>query len=299
MPHGIATDMAGICFGITCDDAAIGEVFNPAYISFRQAESRMRIADIRIALELDTIPETMKFDKIFSSGDTWSLFTDDDTYLIEFKLLSLPENPLWVACFKRDVVNVTVYCGDTLITRDKGITTVRNPFSYPLDQILMMYVLAQRQGAIIHAAGLEIDTRAYIFPGRSGAGKSTLSRQFAARKHPGMLSDDRIIVRKIDTTFVAFGTPWPGDAGIAENRGAPLAGIFFISQGDDNRIQEISPREAVSRLMPVTSIPWFDSEALSNVLSFCDNLLSVIPSHILHCRPETRVVDVFEEFISR
>ena len=91
---------------------------------------------------------------------------------------------------------------------------VSNPVHYPLDQLLLMYTLAQREGALLHAAGVDIQGQGFIFPGKSGAGKSTLSRQLVVQKELEVLSDDRIVIRKIDGVFQAFGTPWPGDAGL-------------------------------------------------------------------------------------
>ena len=97
--------------------------------------------------------------------------------------------------------------------------------------------------------------RGYFFPGKSGAGKSTLSRLLLGRDNIGMLSDDRVVARKIKGRFEVFGTPWAGDAEIAENKNVPLSGIFFIHHAEENMIKEIKPREAIERLMPVTSIP--------------------------------------------
>jgi hypothetical protein len=161
-----------------------------------------------------------------------------------------------------------------------------------------MYILSQRQGCLVHAAGFGIHGRGCVFPGRSGAGKSTLSRQFFDVPGIVLLSDDRIIIRKIDKVFRAFGTPWPGDAGIAENSSLPLSGIFFICHGDKNLLKEVKPKEAVERLMPVTSIPWYDEKIMSDILSFCEDMVMNIPAYELCFRPDKEVVDFLEKFVS-
>jgi hypothetical protein len=175
-------------------------------------------------------------------------------------------------------------------------STVSNPVCYPLDQLLLMYVLARNGGAILHAAGINHNNRGYIFPGRSGAGKSTIMRQCARSNDFKGLSDDRIIVRKMDGNFKAFGTPWPGEACVAVNKSAPLSGIFFISHGSRNKIQDLGRREAFERLLPVTSIPWYDREITEKLLSFCEDLVSHVPAYELHFKPDTEVVGVLEKF---
>ena len=113
-----------------------------------------------------------------------------------------------------------------------------------------------------------------------------------------MLSDDRIVAREIDGDFQAYGTPWPGEAGIALNECVPLSSIFFINHGPANRIKEISPQEALARLLPVTSIPWYDREVMEEILTFCEDLISSVPVYELDFKPSIEVVDVFEQFVS-
>ena len=56
-----------------------------------------------------------------------------------------------------------------------------------------------------------------------------------------------MIVRRIDGEYRAFGTPWPGDAGIARNESVPLSGILFLCHGTSNRIEPLTLREAVEK----------------------------------------------------
>jgi len=206
--------------------------------------------------------------------------------------------PLFLARANHNFTDITVYCGERLIKKTNHNTEVSSPFCYPLDQIILMYFLAHRDGALVHAAGANVYGKGYIFPGKSGAGKSTLSKQFAALQYLEILSDDRIAVRKTDTAFKAFGTPWPGEGKIAINKNVPLAGIFFISHGDYNRISEISTQKALEKLLPVVSIPWYDREIMTNILLMCENLTSGIPAYELYFKPDTGIADLFEKFIT-
>lgn len=291
-------EIAGINFSISCRDLTILQDYDPAYKSFLKAERDPVAVDIKIDLELNVIPDTKRLTKIFDSGQSWSLFLNSNDYFLVLNPPALNKQPIWIARFNSNFTKVTVSCSEKLISASDGSVMVSNPVCYPLDQILLMYFLAQREGALIHAAGIDINGRGYIFPGKSGAGKSTLLRQFAAKKYPVLLSDDRIVIRKIDKAFMTFGTPWPGEEGIAINKSVPLSGIFFISHGSDNRIKEIDKKKALEMLLPVTSIPWYDREIMTNILIFCEDVLSNIPSYELYFKPDFEVVDVLEKFAS-
>src|SRR4030042_3082840 len=144
------------------------------------------------------------------------------------------KKPAWVARFDHNIKRVTLFLGERAIIKTDDRVKVPNLISFPVGQILLMYFLSHSKGALIHAAGLGFNGRGYLFPGKSGAGKSTLSGQFANFSNFELLSDDRIAVRKIDDKFRIFGTPWPGDAGIALNKSVNLSGIFFIRHGTEN-----------------------------------------------------------------
>jgi hypothetical protein len=170
----------------------------------------------------------------------------------------------------------------------------RNPLTYPVDQILMMHLLALRDGAILHAAGLGLGRRGFAFCGCSGAGKSTLARQLRRRPRWSPLSDDRVIVRRIGGTYRLFGTPWPGQGKIAVNGSFPCAGLVFLRHARENGLERLSARDALHRLLPVASVPWYDREPTDRVLDFLGELVERIPVWELAFRPDRTVGPFFE-----
>jgi hypothetical protein len=255
-------------------------------------------SDIEVTLDFDHLPDTKNLSRIFDGGTSWSMWHNSDHYLAALHSPGPGGKLLYAAAFDSPVSHATVYQGESPAEACSEHAEVLNPFCYPLDQILLVYFLAQREGALIHAAGIEVNGKGYLFPGKSGAGKSTLSRQFTATEQHGLLSDDRIVVRRIDGEFRIFGTPWPGEAGIAQNRNLPLHGIFFIRHGVENGVERISPAEAVKRFMPVVSIPWYDKAVMWSILSFCEEVVSHIPAYEFSFRPEREAVRYFEQFVS-
>jgi hypothetical protein len=292
--------IADIHFLMSCRDMPVNpETYSKTYGPFitETISSGEGSVNIDLGIDINTFPDIRKMTKIFDTLELWSMFSSGNEYFWVDAVESSPRESACIASFQRKPERVAVYCRDRLISETDGQRMIDNPFVHPLDQLLMMYALAERDGAILHACAVELDGKGLLLPGKSGAGKTTISRLFAARGHT-LLSDDRVVARKIKNDFYAFGTPWAGDAGIAENRKLPLKGIFFIRQSSGNRIEKITAATAAERLMPMASIPWFDEKTMPAILSFCEDLILHVPAYELFFKPDTEVVDVLEKFIS-
>ncbi len=130
---------------------------------------------------------------------------------------------------------------------------VRHPQSgaYSIGSVLRIFhsIIAARQGGcLFHAASAARNGKAFVFPGISGAGKTTISR--LAPPDAVILSDEISYIRPFGAGFRAFGTPFAGDLGkLGENTSAPLAAVYLLAQGPANRIEPLSPRDAVAALM--------------------------------------------------
>jgi hypothetical protein len=269
----------------------------PVYHPFVQERSNeKRSAGIDIFLEIqETMPKTTHLEQIFHSGNAWSMYRNDEGYCVSLDLPGYHE-PIWLAKVNRDFTRARLFCGKELFTRDRDKVLVQNPLTYPLDQILLMYILAKRKGLLIHALGLISKERGYLFPGRSGAGKSTLALELERREGYELLSDDRLVIKKTGDVFNVYGTPWPGDAGISMNRNVELSAILFLEHGPFNRIEEIGRGEAVERLLSVVSVPWFDRDIIPHMLSSCEALTLQVPAYRLCFKPGREVKDLLDRF---
>jgi len=292
----LTLQIANILFGIAGRDCRLRHEHESAYEAFLK-QYAVTTPNISVEVVIGRFPDISGAKKLFSSGSSWFLLSEGADYYLVFDPLSTHNDPLLIAMFDPSTKTVTIFCNEQLAEREGGELFIPNPLRYPLDQLLIMYYLAGKGGAILHAAGAVIKNRGYLFPGRSGAGKSTLTRQFIAKQRDEVLSDDRIVVRMIDGTFTGFGTPWPGEAAMAANKSVSLAGVFFIAHGNENHIRDLSRKEAFERLLPVTSIPWYDKEMTEKLLVFCEDMVSHIPAYELHFIPSDEIIDVLENFI--
>jgi hypothetical protein len=122
---------------------------------------------------------------------------------------------------------------------------------YAIDSVLRIVhtlLLAREGGFLLHAASAVREGEAHIFTGRSGAGKTTLSR--LAPKDVTLLTDEVSYVRKSANGYTAYGTPFAGElAKAGENTSAPLAAVYLLVQGPENRLEPMDEAAAVRTLM--------------------------------------------------
>jgi hypothetical protein len=116
-----------------------------------------------------------------------------------------------------------------------------NPYS--IDAVLRIVhtlVLARQGGFLMHSASAIRNGKAFLFTGVSGAGKTTISR--LAPPDATLLTDEISYVRKQGAGYVAFGTPFTGElAKIGENVSAPIAALYLLAKGPENRINLAKP----------------------------------------------------------
>ena len=292
--------IAGVSIVLSGESRCPRKTTDSAYLSFLQPQSARSIQpdpDIRLTVSFGEVTVPVGLQLFFETNESWKIAQDQDFfYYFHQPLVSSP--PFWIARINRSFSTVHLviderYHNQGTPDNQPGVIDYAG---YPLSQIVLIHHMAlHNKGLLVHSAGIELNGKGYIFPGRSGAGKSTVIRQLNELDDFGLLSDDRMIVRRIDNSFHAYGTPWPGDAGVAVNKGVPLAGLFFIHHSDHNRVEPLAPKEAVERLMPVSSIPWYDRQSVINLLDFCDDLIASVPAYDLYFKPTVEVADFLRD----
>lgn len=187
--------------------------------------------------------------------------------------------------------------GDFLATWDPGqrhghVRLAPSPYSLDsLLRILHTLVLAGRGGMLMHASSAVVDGKAYVFTGVSGIGKTTISRLAPATVQ--VLTDEMSFIHPRDGTYFAHGTPFAGELGRpGENTHAPLAGIFLLAQGAENRIDALSPADAVRGLMGNILFFARDDDLTSAVFDNAIALAACVPVRRLTFLPDRRVWDL-------
>jgi hypothetical protein len=253
--------------------------------------------EVALRLNLDRPPDTDGLPTIFDSGGAWRALADGEDVLLVLQGPPVVGTPLAVLRLASDGGPSDLHCGPALVGRESGRTVVVNPLRYPLDQLLLMCWLATRRGVIAHAAGFRRGPVGALFAGVSGAGKSTLTRLLEASPDLVSLSDDRLVVRGTDRGIRVFGTPWPGEAGVAANDGARLGALVVLRQAAGHGVRELGPREALERLLPTLSIPWYDPDRTAAALEWFDEVLREVPAFELSFARDPDIAGVVADLL--
>ena len=197
-----------------------------------------------------------------------------------------------------------------------------NPYS--IDAVLRMLhslILARDGGFLVHAASAVRNGRAFLFAGVSGAGKTTISR--LAPPDVVLLTDEISYVRGFriqesgvrspkaevrnpkspalnpkseiqnPKSYEAFGTPFAGElARLGENLRAPLAALYLLAQGPENRIEPMSDAEAARALLQNILFFAQDDELAQLVFQAAFEFVSRVPVRRLVFAPDARVWDL-------
>jgi len=238
--------------------------------------------DISLHTHYGYIPKSKLGEKVFDAGTTWSLYQNNGKYILK-------------TSSKVVILESDFKSGDIYIRAQGRKRKVEYPLNYPLDEVLMINLLSLGRGTLLHACGVSYKDQGIVFVGSSDAGKSTLANLWKNKKDVTVLSDDRIIIRKMDGQFWMYGTPWHGDVNVCSPEKVPLERIFFLKHAEKNTLKKIEPLEATSRLI-VCSFPTFwDKKGMEFTLKFCAELAQKVPCYELGFVPDETVLDFVEE----
>jgi hypothetical protein len=140
----------------------------------------------------------------------------------------------------------------------------------------------------LHSASAIRHGKAFLFAGVSGAGKTTISR--LAPADATLLTDEISYVRKEDEGYVAFGTPFTGElAKLGENTSAPVAALYLLAQGPENRIEPVAVADAGRELLANMLFFAEDQEMVHWAFQAACDFVNRVPVHRLTFVPDARV----------
>jgi hypothetical protein len=165
----------------------------------------------------------------------------------------------------------------------------------PIVEACLLTRLARDGGLLLHAAGILTEQGGLAFTGESGAGKSTISDLYAARG-ACVLSDERIILRRVEGGVQVFGTPWPGTGRHARNQQGPLRGLFHVRHGKDGHVlRRMPPSAAAPVLLPQCFLPHWDRAAMDGTLAFLGAVVETVDCFELAFVKTPDVVEFLDE----
>ncbi len=233
------------------------------------------IPDISLDVHWDSskTPATPE-EKLFDSGGVWQLYRDGERLVFHLTSPKFGSHP-----YVRAIVHPTFASGTIHLRRDCfDASRPLYPLEYPLDELLITNWLSLGRGVEVHACALiDTDGSGYLFAGNSGAGKTTMARVWCKEEGVRVLSDDRVILRKLDGRVWMHGTPWHGDEPLALPQRALLRRGFFLHHATRNQVAPVTGAQAVMELFSRSFPPFFSPDGLAFTLRLLTEIQEVVP----------------------
>lgn len=167
---------------------------------------------------------------------------------------------------------------------DKYPQMNQNEWEYMLYGSSFYNELTAHDGMLLHASGVVVDEKAYLFSAPCGTGKSTHTslwlKVFGDRAF--IINDDKPAIRIIDGVPYVYGTPFSGKHDISKNIRTELGGICFISQSPQNEISVMDNRDVIVAVMEQT-LRNLSLENMDKMLTVLDKILCKINVYSLKC----------------
>jgi hypothetical protein len=225
---------------------------------------------------------------LFDSGSLWQLYAEETGYRFRLAGVRPGQSTYKIARFNDDFTRGEVVCDPRRIPPGEPLY----PLQYPLDELLLINLLALGRGVEFHACGVsDLEGKGYLFVGHSEAGKTTSARLWQRQSDALLLSDDRVIVREVDGKFWMYGTPWHGEEEISSPRKVELTHIFFLRHGQQNELAPLRRAEAAAELFSRSFPTFFSPSGLGFTLEFLDRLTASVACAELSFVPDERVID--------
>jgi hypothetical protein len=254
----IVIEVGEVPVRVNTNDAGFLNILQNGYAGFISSAEESAI-DFEVAIMQPLVDEPDADVEVKQSGGRWSLQRGD------FRAEWEPAN-------KRGWVRQTA-----------------NP--HAIDSVLRIVhslVLARQGGFLLHSASAIRDGKAFLFAGESGAGKTTISSLLPPDAL--LLTDEISYVRRCDGTYFAFGTPFTGElAKLGQNVSAPIAALYLLAKGSENRIERMEPAAAVRALLSNVLFFAKEEELVRAIFHAAFEFVNRVPVSKLTFMPDARV----------
>jgi hypothetical protein len=277
--------VAGISARVACEEPGVSIAVSGAGRAFLSDDEG---ADVTIAVSRGNDLREPDGPVAFDSGGVWRLYRSPGALTFSFRSSAHGDAPYRLATFD-DRFRTGRVVLDRAILSDPSVV---EPLEYPLDELLLMHLLARGRGVEVHACGVvDAGGSAWLFAGHSEAGKSTTANLWHAEQAT-ILSDDRMILTVEGDRVVMHGTPWHGDAGFAMPSSAPVRRIFFLEHGAANRLTQLSGAAAAARLLARAFLPFHDPAGLGWTMELLERIVERVPCAEFAFVPDPTAVDL-------
>jgi hypothetical protein len=293
-PDRLQLSIAGIGIELTWEGTWLAEEptwkFYEAFVAKGHQPPHAGRLDARWRVHCGKLP-TLKADgMIFDARpNRWRLFRSSARYALEVFSTTPPHPRTQLAVMSSDF-----RAGEVHIRPDGpspnpswSLTQLMRPFG----ELLMINLLSQGHGVLLHALGVNDRGEGLLFVGASGAGKTTLGDLYQRFSDVTVLGDERVVVTWAGGQFWLSGTPWPGGGFTVSAETVPLRKVFFLEHGPCNALIADAHLTLYGLLFQQLFLSFWSREALAFAMRFGEELLSTVPAARLAFVNDARVIE--------
>ncbi len=139
---------------------------------------------------------------------------------------------------------------------------------------------------LIHGSAVAVGEETFLFTAASGTGKTTHTRLWLEQIPSAyVVNGDKPLLRIRDGLCEVCGTPWSGKENMNRNAMVPLRAVCFLHRGMENRIEEISFRDATPLLLQ-QSFRCSDPFVMQKTMTLVKRLGNCVRFYRLFCNME-------------
>ena len=160
-----------------------------------------------------------------------------------------------------------------------------------LRMIPLLRLLLQSGVLFFHASQVALDDIGILFSAPSGTGKTTQAKLWSRYRGAQILCNDRTLTDLRHT----YGYPVDGSEPISSNQIRDLGAIVLLEQAPVNTVVRLSPRRALTMLMPQLVLDAWDPGARSAAAELLLELIARTPVYLLKCTPDEQAVQCLSQ----
>lgn len=159
--------------------------------------------------------------------------------------------------------------------------------------------IIEHHAMLVHSSAIIVNGKAYLFSANSGVGKSTHTRLWKQLYGDEItyINDDKPVVRIDNGIATAYGTPFDGGSGIANNISAPLGGIIFLQRGEENSISGLTSTNQILQRLYFATSHFVNRDTADSMLRNFEQLIKAADFYNLICNMTPEAAKTAHDFL--